>query len=146
MSANEYVTHRYYQHNEIGKVEVYQTLRKMDKIPKLDGGGHIEHHAETYDDMTLKTVSITLCMQTHIKTLCFYLFVSLPSPLLPTHHYPPAHPPLPSSLSLFLFLSRSLARSLSCFHTQLRKRYNSSNLYPLSLSFPYCILPSLTCL
>jgi len=55
MSANEYVTHRYYQHNEIGKVELYQTLRKMDKIPKLDGGGHVEHHAETYDDMQLKT-------------------------------------------------------------------------------------------
>ena len=43
MSANEYVTHRYYQHNEVGKLEIYQTLRKMDKIPKLDGGGHIEH-------------------------------------------------------------------------------------------------------
>merc|ERR1711966_641936 len=55
MSANEYVTHRYYQHNDVGKLEVYQTLRKMDKIPKLDGGGHIEHHAETYDDMSLKT-------------------------------------------------------------------------------------------
>lgn len=55
MSANEYVTHRYYQHNEVGKLEIYQTLRKMDKIPKLDGGGHIEHHAETYDDMSLKT-------------------------------------------------------------------------------------------
>lgn len=26
----------------------------MDKIPKLDGGGHVEHHAETYDDMQLK--------------------------------------------------------------------------------------------
>jgi hypothetical protein len=82
MSANEYVTHRYYQHNEVtitphampapartapepppphphlhprtggqtayahgvvrcalqvGKLEIYQTLRKMDKIPKLDG-------------------------------------------------------------------------------------------------------------
>jgi len=55
MSVNEYITHRYYQHNEIGKVELYQTLRKMDKIPKLDGGGHVEHHAETYDDMQLKT-------------------------------------------------------------------------------------------
>merc|ERR1712216_895100 len=55
MSANEYVTHRYYQHNEVGKLEIYQTLRKMGKIPKLDGGGHIEHHAETYDDMSLKT-------------------------------------------------------------------------------------------
>lgn len=27
----------------------------MNKVPKLDGGGHVEHHAETYDDMMLKT-------------------------------------------------------------------------------------------
>ena len=32
-----------------------QTLRKKGTIPKLDGGGHVEHHAETYDDMLLKT-------------------------------------------------------------------------------------------
>jgi hypothetical protein len=55
MSANEYVTHRYYQHNEVGKLDIYQTLRKKGTIPKLDGGGHVEHHAETYDDMLLKT-------------------------------------------------------------------------------------------
>lgn len=29
---------------QIGKLELYQTLRKMNKIPKLDGGGHVEHH------------------------------------------------------------------------------------------------------
>ena len=46
---------RWYQHNEIGKVELYQTLRKSNTIPRLDGGGHVEHHAETYDDMSLKT-------------------------------------------------------------------------------------------
>ena len=88
MSANEYVTHRYYQHNEvsllsvshggrgsisraaqisrqqmgvrflttpacdqIGKIELYQTLRKMDKIPKLDGGGHVEHHVSSCSAM-----------------------------------------------------------------------------------------------
>jgi hypothetical protein len=38
-SANEYVTHRYYQHNEIGKMFFYKTLRKFDLIPKMDGGG-----------------------------------------------------------------------------------------------------------
>ena len=39
---------------QIGKVEFYQEMRKKDLIPKLDGGGHVEHHAETYDDMSLK--------------------------------------------------------------------------------------------
>ena len=32
---------------QIGKLELYQTLRKMDKIPKLDGGGHVEHHVSS---------------------------------------------------------------------------------------------------
>jgi len=54
-SANEYVTHRYYQHNEIGKMFFYKTLRKFGLFPKIDGGGHVEHHAETYDSMNLKT-------------------------------------------------------------------------------------------
>jgi len=54
-SFNEYMTHKYYQHNEIGKVEMYQNLRAKNLAPKLDGGGHVEHHAETYDDMMLKT-------------------------------------------------------------------------------------------
>lgn len=48
MSFNEYITHRYYQHNEITKLPLLRML-------KLGGGGHIEHHAETYDDMSLKT-------------------------------------------------------------------------------------------
>ena len=38
-SANEYVTHRYYQHNEIGKMFFYKTLRKFGLFPKIDGGG-----------------------------------------------------------------------------------------------------------
>lgn len=49
MSFNEYITHRYYQHNEIAKLPLLK-----NKI-KLGGGGHVEHHAETLDDMTLKT-------------------------------------------------------------------------------------------
>jgi len=52
-SVNEYVTHRYYQHNELGKWGAYKAARKAG-FPKLDGGGHVEHHAETYDDMSLK--------------------------------------------------------------------------------------------
>ena len=38
-SANEYVTHRYYQHNEIGKMWFYKTLRKFGLFPKIDSGG-----------------------------------------------------------------------------------------------------------
>jgi len=55
LSGNEYVTHRYYQHNEIGKLDLYQTLKKNGKMPKLPVTVHVEHHAETYDDMMLKT-------------------------------------------------------------------------------------------
>lgn len=49
MSVNEYVTHRYYQHagfNDLWISRLVGTIR---------GGGHVEHHAETLDDMTLKT-------------------------------------------------------------------------------------------
>lgn len=52
MSLNEYVTHRYYQHAEFNKNSVLQTL--FFKF-QTDGGGHVEHHAETLDDMSLKT-------------------------------------------------------------------------------------------
>jgi len=59
MSFNEYVTHRWYQHAEFNKDPAMQKaaqflLRKNEPI-KIKGGGHVEHHAETYDDMTLKT-------------------------------------------------------------------------------------------
>ena len=45
MSFNEYITHRFYQHGDA----------KFDN--KYLGGNniHIEHHAETLDDMSLKT-------------------------------------------------------------------------------------------
>jgi hypothetical protein len=51
MSINEYMTHRWYQHAEISKVGWWKSLG----MPKVKGGGHVEHHAETLDDMTLKT-------------------------------------------------------------------------------------------
>ena len=51
MSINEYMTHRWYQHAEISKVGWWRALR----MPKVRGGGHVEHHAETLDDMSLKT-------------------------------------------------------------------------------------------
>jgi hypothetical protein len=57
MSVNEYCTHRWYQHAEFNKEAWMQNvacflLRKKEY--KIRGGGHVEHHAETYDDMTLK--------------------------------------------------------------------------------------------
>lgn len=50
MSLNEYITHRFYQHAEINKIAKLVGLNF-----KIRGGGHVEHHAETKDDMTLKT-------------------------------------------------------------------------------------------
>lgn len=53
MSANEYVTHRYYQHTDFNKLSL---LRRLGV--KVRGGGHVEHHAETLDDMTLKVRTV----------------------------------------------------------------------------------------
>jgi len=56
MSVNEYFTHRYYQHAEYNKASFFQGLANVFNLPKkIRGGGHVEHHAETYDDMLLKT-------------------------------------------------------------------------------------------
>lgn len=56
MSINEYITHRYYQHTEFNKNSILQVIARFFNLPtKIKGGGHVEHHAETYDDMTLKT-------------------------------------------------------------------------------------------
>ena len=58
MSVNEYMTHRWYQHAEFNKEPLLQKLWCMltfaKVAPKIRGGGHVEHHAETYDDMSLK--------------------------------------------------------------------------------------------
>ena len=60
MSANEYATHRWYQHAEFNNNKVMQALacfllrKPIQQGHKIRGGGHVEHHAETYDDMTLK--------------------------------------------------------------------------------------------
>ena len=70
MSVNEYATHRWYQHEEFNRDHALQRFcmrvaywvkgrpllleggRK--NLIKIFGGGHVEHHAETYDDMSLK--------------------------------------------------------------------------------------------
>ena len=70
MSVNEYATHRWYQHEEFNRDHSFNRffqrlllwLKKRPlltkdgrrNIVKLKGGGHVEHHAETYDDMSLK--------------------------------------------------------------------------------------------
>ena len=61
MSLNEYMTHRYFQHLEFNRPESLQWLKAIiarvtgDPVPpKFKGDGHVEHHAETYDDMSLK--------------------------------------------------------------------------------------------
>ena len=58
VSVNEYITHRYYQHAEFNKNEtlkkVWCFFTRQTEAPKVGGGGHIEHHAETLDDMSLK--------------------------------------------------------------------------------------------
>lgn len=60
MSVNEYATHRWFQHAEFNQNALMQrvacfVLRKpIEQGHKIRGGGHVEHHAETYDDMTLK--------------------------------------------------------------------------------------------
>merc|ERR1719424_1151684 len=70
MSINEYATHRWYQHEEFNRDHSFQRFCQnvaafFAKRPKLlkdgrrnmikiKGGGHVEHHAETYDDMSLK--------------------------------------------------------------------------------------------
>ena len=57
MSVNEYITHRYYQHTEFNRTpwmqKIASTILGQDKC-KTSGGGHVEHHAETYDDMSLR--------------------------------------------------------------------------------------------
>lgn len=61
MSLNEYMTHRYFQHLEFNRAESLPWLKSIitrvtgDPVaPKVPGDGHVEHHAETYDDMSLK--------------------------------------------------------------------------------------------
>jgi len=70
MSINEYATHRWYQHEEFNRDHAFQrfcqrvarlvrnrpmfTKDGRRNIIKIKGGGHVEHHAETYDDMSLK--------------------------------------------------------------------------------------------
>jgi hypothetical protein len=70
MSFNEYATHRWYQHEEFNRDHalqrfcqrvariltrrpIFNSMGKRNLI-KIFGGGHVEHHAETYDYMSLK--------------------------------------------------------------------------------------------
>ena len=58
MSINEYVTHRYYQHADFNKNKWMQGIARFflntkNEAVKIRGGGHVEHHAETLDDVNL---------------------------------------------------------------------------------------------
>lgn len=53
MSASEYMYHRYFQHLGINKVDAFRNLRTALNMPTYKGDGHVEHHRETLDDMTL---------------------------------------------------------------------------------------------
>jgi hypothetical protein len=66
-SANEYVTHRYYQHNEIGKMFFYKTLRKFGLFPKIDGGGTKAFASTDTQTTALELQSIT-CTTTLSRT------------------------------------------------------------------------------
>merc|ERR1719149_455845 len=61
MSLNEYATHRYFQHLEFNKKgelqyikDAWMAVTDTTEEPNLSGDGHVEHHAETFDDMSLK--------------------------------------------------------------------------------------------
>jgi len=53
MSCNEYVVHRYYQHLGINKLAIVRWLRSKFNMRAMKTSGHIEHHKETLDDMSL---------------------------------------------------------------------------------------------
>lgn len=52
-SVNEYVVHRYYQHLGINRTGILKFLRSRFGVKNLASSGHVEHHAETLDDMSL---------------------------------------------------------------------------------------------
>jgi hypothetical protein len=53
MSLNEYIYHRYFQHLGMNKLEFARATRKSFNMDTYRGDGHVEHHRETLDDMTL---------------------------------------------------------------------------------------------
>lgn len=53
MSIDEYVYHRYFQHLGINKLDIARSLRETLNLQTYRGDGHVEHHRETLDDMSL---------------------------------------------------------------------------------------------
>jgi len=53
MSFNEYIYHRYFQHLGINKLDLARDVRNELNLGTYRGDGHVEHHRETLDDMTL---------------------------------------------------------------------------------------------
>eukprot|EP00933_Yihiella_yeosuensis_P045915 TRINITY_DN41343_c0_g1_i1.p1 TRINITY_DN41343_c0_g1~~TRINITY_DN41343_c0_g1_i1.p1 ORF type:complete len:327 (+),score=47.20 TRINITY_DN41343_c0_g1_i1:75-1055(+) len=53
LSFNEYVVHRYYQHLGWNRTPLHRWLRNAFGLENMKTSGHMEHHAETLDDMSL---------------------------------------------------------------------------------------------
>jgi len=53
MSTNEYIYHRYFQHLGINKLDISRSARNISSLQTYRGDGHVEHHKETADDMSL---------------------------------------------------------------------------------------------
>ncbi|CAE8642371.1 unnamed protein product [Polarella glacialis] len=53
MSMEEYVYHRYFQHLGMNKLDFSRAVRTQLNLSTYKGDGHVEHHRETLDDMTL---------------------------------------------------------------------------------------------
>jgi len=53
MSLNEYCVHRYYQHLGINKTALMRWMRNKMNFKAMKTSGHVEHHKETLDDMSL---------------------------------------------------------------------------------------------
>jgi len=53
MSMNEYIYHRYFQHLGVNRLDSARAVRNALDLPTYKGDGHVEHHRETLDDMTL---------------------------------------------------------------------------------------------
>jgi len=54
MSLSEYVYHRYFQHLGLNKVGAVRAVRSLFNLATFRGDGHVEHHRETLDDMSLE--------------------------------------------------------------------------------------------
>lgn len=53
MSTSEYIYHRFFQHLGINRLDITRALRAPLSLGVYPGDGHVEHHRETRNDMSL---------------------------------------------------------------------------------------------